>query len=293
MRWILLLCIACINGIEAQNNEKRIKLSSELNEISGLTFLNDTVLIAINDSGNLPELFFLRTSGEVFKTTQITETQNIDWEDLAMDDSGYVYIADVGNNLNNRRDLCILKVSASEAFHKDSLPAQKIRFSYPDQIEFPPRNEELRYNCEAVFWFADALYLLTKNEAKEPREGGKQRDRKPRLYVIPDLPGNYTAQYTNWQAQELFDFKKRGLSDLITSATVENNRLYVLAYRHLFVSNWGTKPNNRALIYHKKFSSLKQREALAVAKDGTIYIGAEKHRLFGGPYLYIRKLDEP
>lgn len=61
---------------------------------------------------------------------------NTDWEDLTMDDKGNLYIADVGNNLNERKDLCVLKLNANSAFQSDSINVEKIYFSYAGQRFF-------------------------------------------------------------------------------------------------------------------------------------------------------------
>ena len=272
----------------AQSLSVRIKLSSQLNEISGLAIFNDSTLIAINDSGNDPLLYFLDTRGNIIKSTLISKALNVDWEDLTMDESGNLYIADTGNNLNNRKDLHFLKVAAQEAFEKDTVSAREIHFNYSDQLDFPPVKTAWNYNCEAVFWAADSLYLLTKNESKEPKEGTKW-NRNPSLYVIPADSGTHIAEKTDWKSREMFKVKKSGISDLITSSVVKDKKWYVLTYKHLFVSVWSTETSGRSRLYHKKFSKLKQREALTVDHEGTIYIGAEKHPLLGGPYLYIRK----
>jgi hypothetical protein len=289
MRWILFYGLVFNLGVHAQKVNKRIRLASELNEISGLALLNDSVLMAVNDSGNLPYLFFIDVSGKILKKTRILKAQNIDWEDMTVDERGNLYLADVGNNLNNRKDLHVLKLSAIAAFNQDTISAKEIRFSYPDQKEFPPRSSEFGFDCEAVFWASDSLYMLTKNKSKASSEQNSPWDREPKLYAIPDIPGTYRARITNWQANELFKSKKRGLAYLVTSASVRNNRCYVLTYKHLFIFKWSQICSERAILFHKKFPNLKQREAVAVSTDGTIYIGAEKHLFLGGPFLYIRK----
>jgi len=290
MMWKLFSCLVLYSSLcVAQDNSRRIKLAPELNEISGLALLNDTVLIAINDSGNTPDIFFLSLDGSIIKKTRVSSAENTDWEDITMDNQGNLYIADVGNNANNRKDLHFLKVDALKAFENEVIIADEISFSYEDQNEFPPLKSNLNFNCEAVFWDADSLYLLTKNESKEPKEKNEW-NRNPSLYVMPTSPGSYVAHKTDWKSKELFNANESGISDLITSSVVRDNKWYILTYRHLFVSAWSKQSAERQVLYHKKFSKLKQREALTVDRNATIYIGAEKHKLLGGPYLYIRKL---
>ena len=51
-----------------------------------------------NDSGNPPSLFAIRADGRIVREFRL-EIPNIDWEDIAIDDQGHLYIGDIGNNL--------------------------------------------------------------------------------------------------------------------------------------------------------------------------------------------------
>ena len=50
-----------------------------------------------NDSGNPPELFAVRLGGDLVRAYRVA-APNVDWEDIATDDSGNLYIADIGDN---------------------------------------------------------------------------------------------------------------------------------------------------------------------------------------------------
>ena len=50
-----------------------------------------------NDSGNGPELFAVRRSGALVRSYRVA-APNLDWEDIATDDAGHLYLADIGNN---------------------------------------------------------------------------------------------------------------------------------------------------------------------------------------------------
>jgi hypothetical protein len=50
-----------------------------------------------NDSGNPPLLFAIRRDGRIVRQFRV-EAPNIDWEDIAIDDQGHLYIGDIGNN---------------------------------------------------------------------------------------------------------------------------------------------------------------------------------------------------
>jgi hypothetical protein len=50
-----------------------------------------------NDSGNPPALFAIRRDGTIAREFRLA-VPNVDWEDIAIDDSGHLYIGDIGNN---------------------------------------------------------------------------------------------------------------------------------------------------------------------------------------------------
>ncbi|WP_165226578.1 hypothetical protein [Aquisphaera insulae] len=50
-----------------------------------------------NDSGNAPLLFAIRRDGSIVASFRIA-VPNVDWEDIAADDEGHLYLGDTGNN---------------------------------------------------------------------------------------------------------------------------------------------------------------------------------------------------
>jgi hypothetical protein len=50
-----------------------------------------------NDSGNPPALYAVRRDGSLIREYQVN-VPNVDWEDIAVDDMGRLYIAEIGNN---------------------------------------------------------------------------------------------------------------------------------------------------------------------------------------------------
>jgi hypothetical protein len=51
-----------------------------------------------NDSGNPPLLFAIKDDGRIVRQFRLG-IPNIDWEDIATDDRGHLYVGDIGNNL--------------------------------------------------------------------------------------------------------------------------------------------------------------------------------------------------
>jgi hypothetical protein len=50
-----------------------------------------------NDSGNAPLLFAVRGDGRIVRRFRLA-IPNLDWEDIAIDDRGHLYLGDIGNN---------------------------------------------------------------------------------------------------------------------------------------------------------------------------------------------------
>src|SRR5271165_5233750 len=50
-----------------------------------------------NDSGNPPVLFAIRKDGTIVREFRLA-VPNIDWEDIAIDNQGHLYLGDIGNN---------------------------------------------------------------------------------------------------------------------------------------------------------------------------------------------------
>jgi hypothetical protein len=279
-------------------SQEKFKLPKELNEISGLEKLNDSILIAINDSGNSPDIIFINLQGDILKKCRVRNALNNDWEDLTMDDKGNLYIADVGNNLNNRKDLCVLKLNAQQAYEFDSINVEKIFFSYVDQTLFPPNQTGFKYNCEAIYWKGDSLHLITKNESKKPKDSKKDRNldwnRFPEEYLIIDKPGSYSAILKNQHINYLNKVKSKGIADLVTSIDYDNEIVAVLTYSQ--IRTFGLNENDSNSIQSKgwgtkKFKKLAQREALVIFSNKVIYLATEKHPLLGGPFLYKKTFE--
>lgn len=136
-------------------------------ETSGLAS-HDGLLWTINDSGDGPYLYALDSKHNIFKTIIVDSAKNVDWEELAQDES-YLYIADCGNNLGRRVELQIYKVAwkdlqATESV--DNVPSKMLRFSYADRpSQVPPKSHNL--DCEALTVVNDELWLFTKNRENE------------------------------------------------------------------------------------------------------------------------------
>lgn len=126
-----------------------------------------------NDSGDSPRLFAIDGEGTPLKPPwmpidladwpghAIDNATHFDWEDIALAD-GVLYVADVGNNGNARRDLGVYVVNEPDPLAIPRMRALSyLPVRYPDQEEHP--GDVWHFDCEAVFVADGVLHFLTKH----------------------------------------------------------------------------------------------------------------------------------
>jgi len=167
-------------------------------EMSGLAVSRryEDVIWMHNDSGDEPRLFATNFQGRVIMPSflrnfyhgeeaesgkqpwpglSIATAANIDWEDIAVDDD-FIYIADMGNNGNARRDLGVyLLAEPNPRSRPIARPFKFIPVRYPEQESYPPSPPaNWQFDSEAVFVQQGRLYFLTKHRGlsiNEPAAG--------------------------------------------------------------------------------------------------------------------------
>src|SRR5690606_35438562 len=185
-RYSLLFFTVFLSGCAQEKNSfvSEKQLPKELSECSGITYDSRTQLFwAINDSGNENEIFGIDSDAVLKKSFSVGGATNVDWEDITSDKEGNLYIGDFGNNDNDRKDLTIYKLSASDF----SKATEKITFHYPEQTAFPPAKKQLLYDCEAFLIYRGSFYLFTKNRSKD-------FDGTSLIYKVPMSPGHHAAE---------------------------------------------------------------------------------------------------
>jgi len=147
--------------------------SKVIDESSGLvkSRLHEGAYWTHNDSGDEARLFAVTRDGALAgpawageRGLSIGGAVNIDWEDIATDDQGFLYIGAFGNNGNARRDLAVYVVPEPHPAHQSQTRVLKtLPFAYPDQTAFPPAQRN--FDCEALFHARGKLYFLTKRRS--------------------------------------------------------------------------------------------------------------------------------
>jgi len=171
-------------GLQVPFNLGRFGNTSPITQASGLALdPNGTSLWTHNDQGNATTDLYkiLPATGNQMVTLQkqvnVLNVTNQDWEDLAKDDAGNIYICQIGKNCNENSDpeecpnrfvFKIHKVSLTTLNHPDStaVTPQTFYFKYPlsgYDVNNCQADDTVFVNSEAAIWFDDALYVFTKN----------------------------------------------------------------------------------------------------------------------------------
>jgi hypothetical protein len=164
------------------------KLPHKLTENSGMVPAKDSTVWFVMDRGNPDKIYQVNYKGDLVKELKVKNAKNNDWEDMARDENGNVFIGDFGNNSNDRKNLAIYKIPDPNEENADDIEAQKIEFNYPEQTHFPPKKNKMIYDAEAFFYYRNNFYIITKNRT-QPFNG------EALLYKVPAVEGNHNAQY--------------------------------------------------------------------------------------------------
>ncbi len=216
-----------------------------------------------NDSGGGANLFAIQKNGSLIGQFP-TPFTNIDWEDIATDNSGNLFIGDFGNFANTRRDLAIHRIAEPKIDRNDSnSDSETFPFEYPDQVDFPPKRR--LYDCEALFWANGRLFLLTKSLGEVATRLYRFDTLRPDHINKPTLVGS-------------FDIGPRVTA---ADASPTGDSIAILTTRSVWVFE-RPKNSDNYLDGPAKFASIQagQCEAVTWISDGALLIANESRELF-------------
>lgn len=118
----------------------------ELCEVSGTvrSRVHPGVFWVHNDSGNPAALFAIRADGTVLRRYAVA-APNLDWEDIATDDEGHLYVGDIGNNRGWLPRRAVYAFDEPDPSRPAEGPLRPTRVSY---YRFP---EGGRFDAEGLF----------------------------------------------------------------------------------------------------------------------------------------------
>ncbi len=250
-----------------------------------------------NDSGDEARLFALDAAGRVqipasladeyhgvtkqpgkrqWPGVLIDNASNKDWEDLASDGLN-LYIADLGNNGNSRRDLGIFVVPWRSLGDTRSASATRfIPVHYPDQEDFPPLARH--YDSESLFFADGSLYAITKHREPFPSQQMQPGAKLYRLDSLAESPSN---------ALTLIDRNEQLTAATAAALSPDGATLAVLSYTAIWLFEkpetgdaWLSAPSRRLAL---DTDSARQVEAIAWLDGETLIVSNEQRDWFEVP----------
>ncbi|MFD2720695.1 hypothetical protein ACFST9_18380 [Hymenobacter monticola] len=212
------------------------------------------------DGGSPAHLTEFALPGAVRRQLDLSPLPNKDWEDLARDPTGRLYIGDFGNNRSQRSDLAIYRLDWSGG----RPVVDTIAFHYADQTAFPPRRGRRNFDCEAFYFYQDTLHLFSKDRSLR---------QLTKHYVLPARPGHHVAV--------LRDSLRLGRPITAADVSPDGRTVALLGYGGVFF--FANAPGCRLFDGPKRFRALPrtgQAEGLAFLTDSTLLVGNEKGRLW-------------
>ncbi|SEQ00011.1 hypothetical protein SAMN05421824_0898 [Hyunsoonleella jejuensis] len=239
-------------------------LSGSLKEASAIEKVaHSDLLWTIEDAGNKNNIYGIDLKGNIVKDIDISNSSNIDWEDLTSDKQGNLYIGDFGNNSKNRDDFTIYKVSNLK---DDEANAERINFLLPKKM----KSEDF----EAFFLLNDYFYIFSKE------------NKSTKLFKVPNQIGKHTAEYI--AELELKDKRTK-----ITSADISNDGKTIVLLNHdklWKITNFKDDNFFEGDIQKLSFEHKSQKEGICFKSNSDVYITDEKDKSEGGN-LYNFKLN--
>lgn len=262
-----------------------------IGEMSGIVRspLDDSFWVH-NDSGDEPRLFALDAQGRVqipaslagdyhgeeaeagkesWPGVFIENAVNQDWEDITSDGVN-LYIADMGNNRNARRNLGIYVVPwESLSDTRSTIATSFIPVHYPEQTGFPPL--ERHFDSESLFFADDSLYAITKHREPVPNQ---QMQPGANLYRLD------SQSETESNALALIDHHPQLTAATAAELSPDGNILAVLSYTAIWLFErpaegdaWLSAPSSKLPL---AVNAARQVEAVAWLDAETLIVTNEQ-----------------
>jgi len=242
--------------------------SLAISECSGIAKSNqlEGVYWVHNDSAGGSDLYAIDRLGKLLAVIP-TSMPNTDWEDIATDNEGNLFIGDFGNFNNTRRNLAIHFLAEPDlSTNPSDVAYRSFPFAYPDQKEFPPKRR--LFDCEALFWADGSLFLLTKSLG----------DTYTRLYRFAD---QIEDKVNTPQRVGLFDI---GPQVTAADASPDGKSLAVLTSRSIWIFD-RTQSGWNYLDGPARFMKIEAGQCEAISWDGptSLIVANENRELFSVP----------
>lgn len=106
------------------------------------------------DSGGKPVLCAMSREGKTISEITVA-AKNVDWEDLAIDDEGHLFISDTGNNGSRRKEVFVYRVDEPDPHAK---PAGDLKVTATYRLRYAAQP----FDGESLFIWKGKGYLISK-----------------------------------------------------------------------------------------------------------------------------------
>jgi hypothetical protein len=113
-----------------------------------------------NDSGNPPALFAVHADGTLVREYKVSAA-NVDWEDIAIDNDGHLYLGDIGNNNGRLPVRAIYRVDEPDPSREPDGPLQVTLASF---YRFP---KDGRFDAESLVIDGKRALIVAKTFSKD------------------------------------------------------------------------------------------------------------------------------
>jgi len=280
MKYILILSLSIIFSACAQDFgklENATSLPDYMHEVSGIEKNSQSDLIwMVNDSGNEPVLVgYNPKTNNLDKAITIENVKNEDWEDLAGDENGNIFIGDFGNNGSDRKNMAIYTIKDAANISGNKTTATITNFTLEDQKKFPPKKHDRNFDIESLIYKDGYFYLFSRNRSTN------QFDGTVKLYKLPAKEGSAEAILISDTFKACDD---RRICQ-ITSADIDpkTGNIALLTSQHIYIlSDYKGDDFFSGKISILQIGHNSQKEGVAFKNSDTLYITDELRGASGG-----------
>lgn len=233
-------------------------LFRKINESSGLAYDRNLNGFWTHNDGNYPELFLINPNGKKIESYPI-QVELRDFEEIASDSLGNIFVGDIGNNPNEKRNFYIYRWNlASKSIDKT------ITYSYADQSESGYFQKEARFDAEAMVYYKDSIFIISKNRKKKI---------PARLYAMPAQSGTYAVKPIHQ-----FEFS----SPVTASDISSDGKIWaILTYDYLYIFDiQNNKLNFDCLLGKYSLGKPKQVEAICFGNRYDLWLSNEQGNFY-------------
>ncbi len=209
-----------------------------------------------NDSGNPPVLFAVRRDGSLVRAFSVN-VPNTDWEDIAADDAGHLYIGEIGNNDGRLPLRAVYRLTEPDPFRDGEAVLKVETASY---YRFPPSG---RFDAEALVFKNGTALIVSKTFDGRPAA----------IFSVPfDPPAPLLRPALPVQTGTL-----AGFQEPVTGAdlTANGRRLVVCSLKTVGVYELNERGDWKLLTI-RSFQSGDQVEAVAWDGDDILLAGEDR-----------------